>query len=438
MPFKITVLGTGYIGLVCGVGLADFGNQVICTDIDGDKIDLLNKGFIPIYEPGLEEYLIRNHKEQRLTFEKDVDQAIQKSDIIFIAVGTPSKDDGDVDLTFLQEAVKTIANKSTTPKTVVTKSTVPVGTNRWIYENLKEQNPNIPFTVVSNPEFLREGKAVYDFFHPDKIVIGTDDQKAQKTMQEIYRPLYLLNTPFIFCNFETAELIKYANNAFLATKITFINQIANLCDEIGADVNVIAKAMGMDGRISPKFLHPGPGFGGSCFPKDTRALIKIGEHYDTEMSLVSEVVRINGNQRLRMINKLERLLGSLPEKKICALGVAFKAETDDIRESPAVDIIKILLQKGAHINLHDPQALENAKKLFGNTVRYFEDMYQAMKDCDALIILTEWHAYRNLDLEKASSLLKQKIILDARNVLDPQTCHQAGFVYEGVGRRKNL
>jgi UDPglucose 6-dehydrogenase len=357
MPYKITVLGTGYVGLVCGVGLADFGNQVICTDIDGDKIDLLNKGFIPIYEPGLEEYLLRNCKEKRLTFEKDVDRAIQNSDIIFIAVGTPSKDDGDVDLTFLQEAVKTIAKKSTNPKTVVTKSTVPVGTNRWIEETLKEQNPSIYFSVVSNPEFLREGKAVYDFFHPDKIVIGTDDQKAKETMQEIYRPLYLLNTPFIFCNFETAELIKYANNAFLATKITFINQIANLCDEIGADVNVIAEAMGMDGRISPKFLHPGPGFGGSCFPKDTRALIKIGEHYHTDMSLVREVVKINENQRRRMINKLERLLGSLRGKRICALGVSFKAETDDIRESPAVDIIKILLQKDVQVNLHDPQAL---------------------------------------------------------------------------------
>jgi UDPglucose 6-dehydrogenase len=438
MPFNITVLGTGYVGLVCGVGLADFGNQVICTDIDGDKIDLLNKGFIPIYEPGLEEYLLRNCKEKRLTFEKDVDRAVQDSDIIFIAVGTPSKDDGDVDLTFLQEAVKTIAKKSTNPKTVVTKSTVPVGTNRWIEETLKEQNPNISFSVASNPEFLREGKAVYDFFHPDKIVIGTDDQKAKETMQEIYRPLYLLNTPFIFCNFETAELIKYANNAFLATKITFINQIANLCDEIGADVNVIAKAMGMDGRISPKFLHPGPGFGGSCFPKDTRALIKIGEHYHTDMSLVREVVKINENQRQKMIEKLERLLGSLQGKKICALGIAFKAETDDIRESPAVDIIKILLQKDVQVNLHDPQALQSAKKLFGNDLNYYEDMYQAMKDCDAIMILTEWHAYRNLDLEKASSFLKQKIIFDTRNVLDPQTCHQAGFVYEGVGRRKGL
>jgi UDPglucose 6-dehydrogenase len=257
-------------------------------------------------------------------------------------------------------------------------------------------------------------------------------------MQEIYRPLYLLNTPFIFCNFETAELIKYANNAFLATKITFINQIANLCDEIGADVNVIAEAMGMDGRISPKFLHPGPGFGGSCFPKDTRALIKIGEHYHTDMSLVREVVKINENQRQKMIEKLERLLGSLQGKKICALGIAFKAETDDIRESPAVDIIKILLQKGFQVNLHDPQALNNAKKLFGNDLNYYEDMYQAMKDCDAIMILTEWHSYRNLDLEKASSFLKQKIILDTRNVLDPQTCHQTGFVYEGVGRRKGL
>jgi UDPglucose 6-dehydrogenase len=435
MPFKITILGTGYVGLVCGVGLADFGNYVICTDIDEDKINQLERGIIPIYEPGLEEYFLRNRKEQRLTFEKDLGKAIHKSDIIFIAVGTPSSDAGDVNLTYLQESVKAIAYKSDDPKTVITKSTVPVGTNRWIEETLKEHNSKMPFNVVSNPEFLREGKAIYDFFHPDKMVVGTDNQKAKETMQEIYRPLYLLNTPFIFCNYETAELIKYANNAFLATKITFINQIANLCDEIGADVNVIAKAMGMDGRISPKFLHPGPGFGGSCFPKDTRALIKIGERYNTDMSLIREVVKINVNQRQKMVEKLERLLGSIPGKNICALGVAFKAETDDIRESPSVDIIKILLQKGAHINLHDPQALENAKELFLNVVNYYEDMYEAMKDCDALMILTEWHAYRNLDLEKASSFLKQKIILDTRNVLDQQTCHQTGFVYEGVGRK---
>ena len=435
MPYKITVLGTGYVGLVCGVGLADFGNQVICTDIDGDKIDLLNKGFIPIYEPGLEEYLLRNCKEKRLTFEKDVDRAVQDSDIIFIAVGTPSKDDGDVDLTFLQEAVKTIAKKSTNPKTVVTKSTVPVGTNRWIEETLKEQNPSIYFSVVSNPEFLREGKAVYDFFHPDKIVIGTDDQKAKETMQEIYRPLYLLNTPFIFCNFETAELIKYANNAFLATKITFINQIANLCDAVGADVHVVARALGMDGRISPKFLHPGPGFGGSCFPKDTKALVKTGERYGVDMSLAREVVIANERQKEEMVRKLERLLGGVREKRICVLGLSFKAETDDVRESPAITIIKKLLQEGAKVQAHDPQAIPNARKILGEKVQYFDDMYQAMEKCDALCILTEWNSYRNLDLDIVKSNLTGRVILDTRNVLDPELVKEKGFIYEGVGRR---
>ena len=434
MTYKIAILGTGYVGLVCGVGLADFGNRVTCTDIDGEKIDLLERETIPFYEPGLEEYLKRNRKERRFFLEKDPEKAIRDNDIIFIAVGTPSRDDGEADLSYLEEAVRTIARESKEPKIVVTKSTVPVGTNRWIKETLLHLNPTVSFLVVSNPEFLREGRAVQDFFHPDKVVVGTEEEEAREVMREIYRPLYLLNTPFIFCNLETAELIKYANNAFLATKITFINQIANLCDAVGADVHIVARALGMDGRISPKFLHPGPGFGGSCFPKDTKALVKTGERYGVDMSLVREVVIANERQKEEMVRKLEKLLGDIRGKRICVLGLTFKAETDDVRESPAIDIVKILLQKGARINAHDPQALDNAKRVLGDTVIYFEDMYEAMRECDALAILTEWNCYRNIDLDRAGRLLKQKVIFDTRNVLEPSLVKRSGFLYQGVGR----
>lgn len=435
MTYKIAILGTGYVGLVCGVGLADFGNRVTCTDIDGEKIDLLERETIPFYEPGLEEYLKRNRKERRFFLEKDPEKAIRDNDIIFIAVGTPSRDDGEADLSYLEEAVRTIARESKEPKIVVTKSTVPVGTNRWIKETLLHLNPTVSFLVVSNPEFLREGRAVQDFFHPDKVVVGTEEEEAREVMREIYRPLYLLNTPFIFCNLETAELIKYANNAFLATKITFINQIANLCDAVGADVHVVARALGMDGRISPKFLHPGPGFGGSCFPKDTRALVKTGERYGVDMSLVREVVIANERQKEEMVRKLERLLGGVRGKRICVLGLSFKAETDDVRESPAIIIIKKLLQEGAKVQAHDPQAIPNARKILGEKVQYFDDMHQAMEKCDALCILTEWNSYRNLDLDIVKSNLTGRVILDTRNVLDPELVKEKGFIYEGVGRK---
>jgi len=365
MTYKIAILGTGYVGLVCGVGLADFGNRVTCTDIDGEKIDLLDRETIPFYEPGLEEYLKRNRKERRFFLEKDPEKAIRDNDIIFIAVGTPSRDDGEADLSYLEEAVRTIARESKEPKIVVTKSTVPVGTNRWIKEPLLHLNTAVSFLVVSNPEFLREGRAVQDFFHPDKVVVGTEEEEAREVMREIYRPLYLLNTPFIFCNLETAELIKYANNAFLATKITFINQIANLFDAVGADVHVVARALGMDGRISPKFLHPGPGFGGSCFPKDTKALVKTGERYGVDMSLAREVVIANERQKEEMVRKLERLLGGVREKRICVLGLSFKAETDDVRESPAITIIKKLLQEGAKVQAHDPRLYPMPVKFSG-------------------------------------------------------------------------
>jgi len=435
MAKKIAVIGTGYVGLVTGVGLADFGNKVICVDIDNAKIDMLNHGQIPIYEPGLKEILDKNFREGRLFFSTDIEGAIQKSEVIFIAVGTPPKENGEADLSYVESVVESVAKNLNDYKVIVTKSTVPIGTNRWIKEQIIENSGKTNFDVVSNPEFLREGKAVHDFFHPDRIVIGYESEKAKEIMKDVYRSLYLIETPFVFCNLETAELIKYASNAFLATKITFINQIANLCEAVGADVHIVAKAMGMDGRISPKFLHPGPGYGGSCFPKDTKALVQIGKKHGVEMSLVEEVIRANEEQKKRMVTKLERMLGDLREKTIGVLGLAFKAGTDDMRESPAIVIINELLKKGAKIKAHDPQAEENAKKVFRNSIEYYDNEYKALKDIDALVILTEWNQYRGLDLEIAKKLMKGNVILDARNLLNKDEATNLGFKYEGVGRK---
>lgn len=434
MPKRIGIIGTGYVGLITGVGLADFGNKVICTDIDKDKINLLKKGTIPIYEPGLKELLDKNFREERISFTTNVDKTIQESEVIFIAVGTPSKENGEADLSYVESAVKSISKNMNSYKVIVTKSTVPVGTNRWIKETLNKKAKENDFDVVSNPEFLREGKAIYDFFHPDRVVIGAESQKAVNVMKEIYKSLFLIETPFVFCNWETAELIKYASNAFLATKITFINQIANLCEKIGADVHKVAKAIGMDGRISPKFLHPGPGFGGSCFPKDTKALVEIGKKHEVDMSLVKEVIKSNENQKKRMVVKLEKKMGSLKNKNIGILGLAFKSETDDVRESPAITIVNELLKKGAKIKVHDPEAIKNFQKIFGDSINYCENEYEVAKNADAIMILTEWNQYRGLDLEVIKKLMRGKIILDARNLLDKELVDRYGLDYEGVGR----
>ncbi len=443
MAKKIAVIGTGYVGLVTGVGLSDFGHYVTCVDIDETKIKKLNKGKLTIYEPGLEEYFKRNLESGRLKFSNDVGEAVEDAEVVFIAVGTPPTDDGDVDLSFLFHAVEEIAKNLKGYKVIVTKSTVPVGTNREIERRIREIAQSDNFDVVSNPEFLREGHAIHDFFHPNRVVIGTESERARIIMKEVYRPLYLIETPFIFCNFETAELIKYASNAFLATKITFINQIANLAEKIGADVHVIAKAMGMDGRISPKFLHPGPGFGGSCLPKDIKALVKMGIKYNVRMGLIEEVIKSNKEQHLIMVKKLEKLLGDLTDKIIAALGAAFKAETDDIRESPALSIVKILIEKGAYVKLADPKAIHNAKRELKESFKkkkklnidFFVSEYDAVKNADAVIILTEWNVYRDLDLEKIKKFMRGNVILDTRNVLDPQKVKQYGFIYEGVGRK---
>jgi UDPglucose 6-dehydrogenase len=435
MSKKITIIGTGYVGLVASVGLADFGNTLIGVDIDREKIEKLNRGISPIYETGIEEYLNRNIKAGRLTFTTDLADAIEKAEVIFIAVGTPSKDDGEVEMSQVKVVISSIGEHLHSYKVIVTKSTVPIGTNRWIKKEIAGIAGTDDFDVVSNPEFLREGKAVHDFFHPDRIIVGYEHQRARSYMEDIYRPLYLIQTPFVWCNLETAELVKYASNTFLATKITFINQMANLAEAIGADIHMIAKSMGMDGRISPKFLHPGPGFGGSCFPKDTKALVHIGEKFGVDMSLVKEAIQANEKQKLLMVEKLKKITGKFRGKTIAVLGLAFKAETDDVRDSPACAIVKKLLEEGAVIRAHDPKAINNFKEMFsGPSISYFTDEFDAVENADAIMILTEWNEYRNLDLEHVRKKVCGTIILDTRNVLDADHVKNLGFTYMGLGR----
>jgi len=426
---QIAIIGTGYVGLVTGTCLADFGLSVTCVDQDETKISLLNSGGVPIYEPNLEALIQKNVSAGRLTFTTDLEKAVKQYRVIFIAVGTPSNNDGSANLKQIEEVAQQIALYLNEYKVIVNKSTVPIGTATKIKEIINSSSPS-PFDIVSNPEFLREGSAVYDFTHPDKIVIGTTSDKALKIMQEIYRPLYLIDTPFVITNPETAELIKYACNAFLATKITFINEIANVCDKVGADVHQIAKAMGLDGRISPKFLHPGPGYGGSCFPKDTEALYHFASTYGYEFKLLKGVISANNHQRELMVEKMDNLKG----KTIAILGLAFKQNTDDIRQSPAIDIIKLLLKEGAHIRCFDPLAMDNTKKILPD-LAYCQDEYETARDCDTLVITTEWNQFRNLDLSKIKKLLKKPILLDLRNLYNPAKAKSLGFIYKGVGRK---
>lgn len=460
MAKNITVLGTGYVGLVSSVGLADFGNTVTGVDLRSDIVDTLNSGRPTIYEIGLEDYLSRNLEAGRLTFTTDGDGAIRDADIVFFAVGTPPAADGRADLSQIEAAARQVAAHLTGYKVVVTKSTVPVGTNRRVQEIIAEASgttPGVGFSVVSNPEFLREGKAVQDFFHPDRVVIGYEDDRAREYIEDIYRALYLIQTPFVWCNLETAELIKYASNAFLATKITFINEMANLAEAAGADIHQIAKSMGMDGRISPKFLHPGPGYGGSCFPKDTKAVAATGEDYGVDMSVIKAVIAANDQQKVITAGKLVRLMGGSPRgRTVAVLGLAFKAETDDVRESPAIDIVQELLREGATVRAFDPEAMDNFKAAvigegpFGGNLNsdlqermaaaaaerlhYCDDEFSTLDGADALIIVTEWNAFRNLDMEKAAARMNGRVIFDARNVLDPEKARAAGFTYAGVGR----
>ena len=450
---NICIIGTGYVGLVTGTCLSDFGLEVICVDKDNKKIECLNSGKVPIYEPNLEDLIKKNVIAGRLSFTIDMEKAIKQSKVIFIAVGTPPNHDGSANLEQIEKVAQQIACHLNNYKVIVNKSTVPIGTAAKIKEIINKYqsksvipdpssvipakagiHPAYPFDLVSNPEFLREGSAVYDFTHPDKIVIGTNSPKALKIMQEIYRPLYLIDTPFVITNPETAELIKYACNAFLATKITFINEIANLCDKVGADVHQIAKAMGLDGRISPKFLHPGPGYGGSCFPKDTEALYHFAFTCGYDFKLLKGVISANKRQRELMVEKIKHHLGDLKGKTIAILGLAFKQNTDDIRKSPAVEIIQLLLKERSIIKCFDPLAMDNTKKILPN-LTYCQDEYETARDSDALVITTEWNQFRNLDLSKIKKLLKTPILLDLRNLYEPATLKSLGFTYEGVGRK---
>ena len=433
---KICIIGTGYVGLVTGTCLSDFGLEVTCVDEDSEKIKGLNSGKVPIYESNLETLIKKNVTARRLNFTTDIKKAVIQSKAIFIAVGTPPNHDGSANLKQIEEVAKEVARCINEYKVIVNKSTVPVGTTAKIKEIINKNQPTskpFDFDIVSNPEFLREGSAVYDFTHPDKIVIGTDSDRALKIMQEIYRPLYLIDTPFVITNPETAELIKYACNAFLATKITFINEIANLCDKVGADVHQIAKAMGLDGRISPKFLHPGPGYGGSCFPKDTEALYHFASTCEYDFKLLKGVISANKRQKELMIEKIKHHLGDLKGKTIAILGLAFKQNTDDIRKSPAVDIIQLLLKEGANIKCFDPLAMDNTKKILPD-ITYCENEYETAKDSDALVIATEWNQFRNLDLLRIKELLKKPILIDLRNLYEPKKVKELDFVYEGVGR----
>lgn len=432
---NICVIGTGYVGLVTGTCFADFGVNVSCVDKDAAKIAMLKKGEIPIFEPGLKELVDKNINEKRLTFTTDLSEAIKKSLVIFIAVGTPPKGDGSADLCYIEEVARTIAQNLNGYKVIVTKSTVPVGTGKLIEGIIeKEQDGEHKFDVVSNPEFLREGSAVEDFMRPNRVVLGARSEQAIAIMKDLYSPLYLIETPFVITDIETSELIKYASNAFLATKVSFINEVANICERVGADVKMVAKGMGLDNRIGPKFLHAGPGYGGSCFPKDTMAITKIARSHGYAFRIVEAVIEVNREQRDRMIEKIKGLAGELSGRQIGILGLAFKPNTDDIRESPAMDIAERLMAEGASIKAYDPAAMENAGKAMRGPVTFCTDAYEVADGSDALVILTEWNQFRKLDLNRVKGLLKAPKILDLRNVYDPSAMRRLGFEYVCVGR----
>lgn len=432
---NITIIGTGYVGLVTGACLAEFGHQVICMDKDQGKIKALQDGGIPIYEPGLESLVVKNVKEGRLAFTWEISEAVRTAQAIFIAVGTPTsrRGDGYADLTYIYAAAKDIARHLEGYTVIVDKSTVPVGTARQVQRILAEENPDADFDVVSNPEFLREGAALNDFMRPDRIVIGSESDRASAVMKEIYDPLYLLATPIVTTGLETAELIKYAANAFLAVKISFINEMATLCEAVGADVIDLAKAVGLDGRIGKKFLHPGPGYGGSCFPKDTLALLRVAQEHGVAARLVEAGVEVNAAQKARMVKKIRDALGGEAGKTIAALGLTFKPETDDLRDSPALSILPPLREKGATIQAHDPQGMSEAKKIFPE-FHYMDSPYEACENADAVVMLTEWNQYRALDLQKMKSIMKGNVFIDLRNIYDPARVIAAGFTYFGVGR----
>jgi len=430
----IAVIGAGYVGLVTGACFAEFGVDVTCVDLDKEKIARLSEGIIPIYEPGLEQLITKNTQSGRLHFTTDLKSAIEQALVIFLAVGTPPRDDGSADLAHVDAAALSIAAHMNEYKVVVTKSTVPVGTGERLRKLIREhQKGRNNFGIVSNPEFLREGAAIDDFMRPDRVVIGSRDEEAIAIMRDLYRPLYLIETPFVITSLEAAELTKYAANAFLATKISFINEIANLCDLIGCDVHDVARAIGMDGRIGRKFLHPGPGFGGSCFPKDTRALAFVARELGGGSLIVEAVIDVNRRQRAAMILKIEKLVGNLAGKTVAVLGLSFKPETNDMRDAPSVDIIRGLVERGAKVRAYDPVAMDEAATILSD-ITYAEDEYETVEGADVLVFMTEWNQFRALDMERIRGLMRGARIADLRNIYDPAAMRELGFDYVGVGR----
>ncbi|TKZ17444.1 UDP-glucose/GDP-mannose dehydrogenase family protein [Shimia litoralis] len=433
---KIAMIGTGYVGLVSGVCFSDFGHDVVCVDKMPDKIAMLERGGVPIYEPGLDAVLERNVAVGRLTFTTDLATAVSGADAVFIAVGTPTRrGDGHADLSFVMAAAEDIAHALTDYAVVVTKSTVPLGTNRKVAETIRAANPKADFDVASNPEFLREGAAIEDFMKPDRVVVGVESERAQSVMSEVYRPLYLRDFPVVYTDLETAEMIKYAANAFLATKISFINDIAALCERVGADVKTVARGMGLDGRIGNKFLHAGPGYGGSCFPKDTSALTRIGQENGVPQRIVESAVMVNDATKRRMIDKVVDLCGgSVNDKTIAVLGVTFKPETDDMRDAPSLTIVPALVEGGAKVRVVDPQGQKEGMALLPG-VDWIGDPYSACDGADAIVILTEWNAFRALDLARLASGMTAPAMADLRNIYNRDAAKSAGFKkYVGVGR----
>jgi UDPglucose 6-dehydrogenase len=432
---NISVIGTGYVGVVTGACFAEFGVQVTCMDKDERRIALLEKGDIPIYEPGLAELVRKGLSEGRLAFTTDLGQAVESGLAILIAVGTPARGDGSADLSFVEDVGRGIATHLNSYKVIVTKSTVPVGTGERLRDLItRHAPPSARFDMVSNPEFLREGAAVEDFMRPNRVVIGADSPQAEAIMRDLYRPLYLIETPFVFTDVATAEMIKYASNTFLATKVSFINEVANLCERVGANVQVVAKAMGLDHRIGSKFLHAGPGYGGSCFPKDIAALIETGRQAGCVMEIAEAAARANDKQRARMVEKIrEALGGSLRGMRLGVLGLSFKPNTNDLRDAPALDIIPKLQEEGAEVRAYDPAGMEEARKLLP-TVMLCANAYEAAAGADALILMTEWNQFRNLDLERIKGSLKRPVLVDLRNVYEPAHMTALGFRYTSVGR----
>jgi len=433
---EITMIGAGYVGLVSGACFAEFGANVTCLDVDESKIEALNNGKIPIYEPGLNDLVRKNVDAGRLSFTTEFSTSVGKADLIFIGVGTPTRrGDGHADLKYVYAAAKEIAKHLNGYTVIVDKSTVPVGTARQVHRIIKEENPDADFDVASNPEFLREGAAIGDFMRPDRVVIGVESERAEALLRELYRPINLIEAPIHVTNLESAELVKYASNAFLATKISFINEISTLCEKVGADVHAVAKGMGLDGRIGRKFLHAGPGYGGSCFPKDTLALVRIAQEHGTSSRIVESVIEVNAAQKARMVAKIRQALGgSEAGKTLAVLGLTFKPETDDMRDAPALSILPALIEKGATINAHDPEGMKEAKELLPEGINYCNNPNEALQDADAVVLMTEWNAYRGLDLDEVKSLMKGNIFIDLRNVYEPVQMQKAGFQYHCVGR----